>query len=68
MQKVACDANAIKKLAEIILKPKSRNPSQFDEFSVSLHHMDKLKEVSFSKNISDQVGFMRDCRNHTLQR
>lgn len=45
MQKVACDANAIKKLSEIILKAKSPplSSSRAEEFST--HHADKLKEV-----------------------
>ena len=49
MQKVACDANAIKKLSEIILKTKSPipNSSKYDEFSNN--HADKLKEVNFPK-------------------
>jgi hypothetical protein len=46
MQKVACDANAIKKLSEIILKAKSplMHSTRSDEFSA--HHADKLKEVT----------------------
>jgi hypothetical protein len=45
MQKVACDANAIKKLSEIILITKfpPSNSSKYDEYST--HHADKLKEV-----------------------
>jgi hypothetical protein len=45
MQKVACDANAIKKLSEIILRTKFPPSSsvKYDEFST--HHADKLKEV-----------------------
>jgi hypothetical protein len=44
MQKVACDANAIKKLSEIILKTKSPPASARHE-DFSTHHADKLKEV-----------------------
>jgi hypothetical protein len=42
MQKVACEANAIKKLAEIILS-KQPVPSGYED--ISTHHIDKLKEV-----------------------
>lgn len=45
MQKVACDANAIKKLSEIILKARP-NPSYARYDECSTHHADKLKEVT----------------------
>jgi hypothetical protein len=44
MQKVACEANAIKKLSEIILKAKSP-PTQSSHDEYSIYHADKLKEV-----------------------
>jgi len=44
MQKVAYDANAIKKLSQIILKPKS-TPTSSGDVEYSTRHADKLKEV-----------------------
>jgi len=45
MQKVACDANAIKKLSEIILKAKSPPTSSSRHGEISTQQSDKLKEV-----------------------
>ena len=47
MQKVACEAHAIKKLSEIILKskPAQNLPGSVDE--VSSHEADRLKEASW---------------------
>jgi len=45
MQKIACEANAIKKLSEIILKTKSPSPGSTQD-TYTAHHADKLKEVN----------------------
>jgi len=48
MQKVACDANAIKKLSEIILKAKSPPTSSSRHGEISTQQSDKLKEVTLT--------------------
>jgi hypothetical protein len=45
MQKVACEANAIKKLSEIILKAKPVQNLSVTADDVSAHQADRLKEV-----------------------
>jgi hypothetical protein len=45
MQKVACEANAIKKLSEIILKAKPAQNLSVTADDVSAHQADRLKEV-----------------------
>ena len=45
MQKAACDANAIKKLSEIILKGKSPPTTSSRHGEISAQQSDKLKEV-----------------------
>lgn len=69
MQKVACDANAIKKLSEIILKTRfpPPNSSKYDEYST--HHADKLKEVTpLQPSFNKLVRAISHRSNHTVQR
>ena len=67
MQKVACDANAIKKLSEIILKAKSPpTSSRHDDYST--HHADKLKEVRTFQYIANPVRPLCHRCNYVIQR
>lgn len=67
MQKVACEANAIKKLSEIILKAKSPPiSSRHDEYST--HHADKLKEVRGFQYFANAVCSLCHRRNYVIQR
>ena len=64
MQKIACDANAIKKLSEIILKAKaSPSTPHYDE--LSSHHADKLKESALSA-IAAITLFKDDYRKQVI--
>ena len=64
MQKVACEANAIKKLSEIILKAKSSLSDTPDSYST--HHADKLKESALSA-IAAITLFKDDYRKQVIE-
>jgi hypothetical protein len=66
MQKVACDANAIKKLSEIILKTKSPPTSARHE-DLSTHHADKLKEVRNYVVLANVVCSLGHRCNYVIQ-